>query len=268
MKRGLLRNLGALVLIALASAMLPKGAEAQSKLAAGVLSGVVRDASGTPQMGASVEVLSESIGLLAVHDFLTNTRGNFRGEQLPPGLYTVRVTLAGFLPTIEQHVRISANLTTMVRIEMESMFASIERMRRQPANTNAEADDWKWVLRSAPSLRPVLEWTDSNGSGVYGQQRAAAGAHAAGIYGWGEAAGFAVEYRTRASDCVCLRSESRRNGPHDFRQSNELRRRCARRRTGNDLAALRDAGSRAAYRASVARGQEFGDWPDVSRRAN
>jgi len=168
-KRGLLRNLGALVLIALASAMLPKGAEAQSKLAAGVLSGVVRDASGTPQMGASVEVLSESIGLLAVHDFLTNTRGNFRGEQLPPGLYTVRVTLAGFLPTIEQHVRISANLTTMVRIEMESMFASIERMRRQPANTNAEADDWKWVLRSAPSLRPVLEWTDSNGSGVYGE---------------------------------------------------------------------------------------------------
>jgi hypothetical protein len=144
------------------TAMLPQGAKAQSKPAEGVLSGVVRDANGTPQMGASVEVLSEAVGLLAAHDFLTNTRGVFRGENLPPGLYTIRVTLAGFLPTIEQHVRINPNLTTLVRIEMESMFASIEHMRRQPANANAEADDWKWVLRSAPSLRPVLEWTDAS----------------------------------------------------------------------------------------------------------
>ncbi|MGA2810731.1 MAG: carboxypeptidase-like regulatory domain-containing protein [Candidatus Acidiferrum sp.] len=168
MKEGLLRGLGALVLVALVSAMLPKGADAQNKPAAGVLSGVVRDASGTPQMGASVEVLSEAVGFLAAQDFLTNTRGIFLGEKLPPGLYTVRVTLAGFLPTIEQHVRISPNLTTVVRIEMESMFASLDRMRRQPANLNAESDDWKWVLRSAPSLRPALEWTDNTdwGSGA------------------------------------------------------------------------------------------------------
>jgi hypothetical protein len=103
--------------------MLPKVAKAQGKPAAGVLAGVVRDGSGTPQMGASVEVLPEAVGLLAVHDFLTNTRGSFRGEELPTGFYTVRVTLAGFLPSIEQHVRISANLTTVVRIEMESASA-------------------------------------------------------------------------------------------------------------------------------------------------
>src|SRR2546422_3229804 len=36
-------------------------------------------------------------------------------------LYAIRVTLVGFLPTLEQHVRIAANLTTLVRIEMESM---------------------------------------------------------------------------------------------------------------------------------------------------
>jgi hypothetical protein len=154
--------------VALALAILPKSAGAQTKTAGGALSGVVRDASGTPQMGASVEVLSEAVGLLATHEFLTNTHGIFRGEKLAPGLYTVRVTLAGFLPTIEQHVRISPNLTTVVRVEMESMFASLDRMRRQPANLNAESDDWKWVLRSAPSLRPVLEWTDASGGGNSG----------------------------------------------------------------------------------------------------
>jgi len=91
---------------------------------------------------------------------LTNTLGVFQGERLAPGLYTVRVTLAGFLPTIQQHVRISAHLTTVVRIEMESMLASLDQLRRQPAAVRVESDDWKWVLRSAGATRPVLEWTD------------------------------------------------------------------------------------------------------------
>jgi hypothetical protein len=161
-KHGQLRILGSLFLIAATAAMSPNGAMGQSKLAAGKLSGVVRDASGTPQMGASVEVLPETAGLILTRDFLTNTQGIFLGDKLPVGYYTVRVTLAGFLPTVEQHVQVTSNLTTMVRIELESMFASLDRLRRQPANSAAESDDWKWVLRSAPGLRPVLEWTDSN----------------------------------------------------------------------------------------------------------
>jgi hypothetical protein len=165
-KQGRLRILGALVLTLCSLAITPRGAVAQSKPSAGKLSGVVRDAAGTPQMGASVEVLSEAAGVLAAQDFLTNTQGLFRGEQLPAGYYTVRVTLAGFLPTIERHVQITSNLTTVVRIELESMFASLDRLRRQPANGNSEPDDWKWVLRSAPSLRPVLEWTDSSAVSV------------------------------------------------------------------------------------------------------
>ena len=62
---------------------------------------------------------------------LTNTQGIFRGESIAPGFYTLRVTLAGFLPTIQQHVRISAHVTTVVRVELESMFASLDQLRRQ-----------------------------------------------------------------------------------------------------------------------------------------
>jgi len=39
------------------------------------------------------------------------------------------LTLAGFLPTLEKHIRINANLTTVVRIRLESMFASLEQLR-------------------------------------------------------------------------------------------------------------------------------------------
>src|SRR5256885_103882 len=84
----------------------------------------------------------------------------FRGEKLAPGFYTVRVTLAGFLPTLKKRIRVTSNLTTVVRIELESMFASLDQLRRMPASTPAEGDDWKWVLRSASGMRPVLEWVD------------------------------------------------------------------------------------------------------------
>jgi hypothetical protein len=87
-------------------------------------------------------------------------QGIFQGERIAPGLYTVRVTLAGFLPTIQQHVRISAHVTTVVRVELESMFASLDQLRRQPSTASVESDDWKWVLRSASITRPVLQWAD------------------------------------------------------------------------------------------------------------
>ena len=160
MKQERLRTWGALILTL---ACFSAGADtslAQGKAAVGKLSGVVRDSTGTPQMGASVEVVPEIAVKAASLGLLTNTQGIFHDERLAPGLYTVRVTLAGFLPTVQQHVRISAHLTTIVRVELESMFASLDQLRRQPSTSPVESDDWKWVLRSASVTRPVLQWAD------------------------------------------------------------------------------------------------------------
>jgi len=131
----------------------------------GKLSGLVRDSSGVPQLGATVAVLSETPGIASTYQFLTNSEGVFNGEKLAAGSYTLRVTLAGFLPFLEKHIQISPNLTTTIRIQLESMFASIEQLRRPPTATGAEADDCKWVLRSASGLRPVLQWNDPDPSG-------------------------------------------------------------------------------------------------------
>ena len=161
MKQERLRILGALILTVMVSSFVTIPAAAQAKPVPGKLAGVVRDAAGTPQMGASVELISEAVGVAATRGFLTNTQGMFRGDKLAPGFYSVRVTLAGFLPTFEKHIRVTSNLTTVVRIELESMFASLDQLRRMPASSTAEVDDWKWVLRSASAMRPVLEWVDS-----------------------------------------------------------------------------------------------------------
>lgn len=161
MKQERLRILGALVLTAMVLSFGTKPAAAQAKLVPGKLAGVVRDTTGTPQLGANVELIAET-GAAASRGFLTNTQGIFRGERLAPGLYTLRVTLAGFLPTLEKHIRVTSNLTTVVRVELESMFASLDQLRRTPSNAPVEADNWKWVLRSASAARPVLEWMDDD----------------------------------------------------------------------------------------------------------
>ncbi|HKN74914.1 MAG TPA: carboxypeptidase-like regulatory domain-containing protein [Candidatus Acidoferrum sp.] len=162
MIKGQVRVMGALVLAATFSLLGANPAVAQLKSVQGMLSGVVRDTAGTPQLGASVQVIPESGASAAALAYLTNTQGVFRDEKLAPGFYTVRVTLAGFLPTLEKHVRVSANLTTVIRIQLESMFASLEQLRRAPSSAPGEADDWKWVLRSASSVRPVLQWVEED----------------------------------------------------------------------------------------------------------
>jgi hypothetical protein len=140
---------GALVL-ALA---LPAGAQTQTF---GKLTGTVVDLTGVPQMGATVTLSPE--GARDAVRVLTNDRGAFVAARLTPGAYTIRVTLAGFLPAMERNVRITANLTTQLKIELASIFASIDTLRRKPNREPAEADDWAWVLRTAAAQRAILRF--------------------------------------------------------------------------------------------------------------
>jgi hypothetical protein len=123
----------------------------------GKLSGLVVDPSGVPQMGATVVLLSEEVRAAAPLQLLTNDRGLFSNEKLQPGLYSVRVTLAGFLPAVERHVRIEPNLITVLRVELDSVFTSLDRLRRQ-TRPPTESDDWGWILRASAATRPVLRF--------------------------------------------------------------------------------------------------------------
>src|SRR2546427_88299 len=125
----------------------------------GKLSGVVVDPSGTPQMGATVWVLAEDAASSITNQLLTNQRGVFSTERLASGFYSVRVTLAGFLPSIERHVRVNPNLTTLLKIELDSVFTSFDRLRRRPEH-KTDTDEWKWVLRTSAATRSVLQWLD------------------------------------------------------------------------------------------------------------
>jgi hypothetical protein len=127
----------------------------------GKLAGVVQDPSGTPQMGATVWVMAEDAGVQTASRYLTDQRGAFSSGHLKAGKYEVRVSLAGFLPALERDVAVAANLTTLLRVQMDSIFASLDQLRRK-SDVPAAADDWTWVLRSSAATRTILQWRDGD----------------------------------------------------------------------------------------------------------
>ncbi|MGB6484541.1 MAG: carboxypeptidase-like regulatory domain-containing protein [Candidatus Acidiferrales bacterium] len=129
----------------------------------GRISGVVSDESGVPQMGATVVIASRSLMASAAVQLLTNGRGRFVSATLPAGTYTVRVTLAGFLPTLRPDVQVNSHQTTDVQIEMGSIFTGLADLHRG-ANQRPDDGEWSWVLRAAAATRPILRWQDSTSS--------------------------------------------------------------------------------------------------------
>jgi hypothetical protein len=125
----------------------------------GKLSGLVVDPAGTPQMGANVVLLAEGLRSSYRLDLFTNQHGGFGNARVPAGFYELHVTLAGFLPKIEHHVRIAPNITTLVKVELATIFASLDRLRRG-SDKSSGPDNWKWVLRTSAATRPVLQWTN------------------------------------------------------------------------------------------------------------
>src|ERR1700722_4641980 len=153
--RSLHRTLGWVTVVVLVLA-----ASAAAKPGFGTISGVVLDPSGTPQMSASVWLISEDADGRIVAQILSNQHGAFFTDHLKPGAYAVRVSVTGFLPAMERHVAVMSNLTTLLRVQVETVFSSLDTLRRK-SDAPAEQDDWKWVLRSSAATRTILQWDDT-----------------------------------------------------------------------------------------------------------
>ncbi len=120
----------------------------------GALLGSVMDASGTPQMGATVLLLNKYERQIA--KTITTPDGRFAFASLPADIYSVRVSLASFLPVSRDRVAVKAGVNSILRIHLATLFSSIEVSYSWPAG--AMTDDWKWVLRSSPAIRPITRF--------------------------------------------------------------------------------------------------------------
>ena len=135
---------------------------------AGSIAGVVRNSSGVPQMGATVFLFNRSEKLM--QRVITNERGLFGFGLLTPDLYSVRVSLASFVPAVKQKIAVQPGMQSLLYVDLASVLSSIELVYAKPGEGALMSDDWKWVLKESAATRPVLRMLPAD-SGSDPQQR-------------------------------------------------------------------------------------------------
>jgi hypothetical protein len=121
------------------------------------VSGVVRDARGTPQMGAVVELMAADATVIS--RVYTNVHGGFSFEHILPGTYQIKATGDSFLPTLREDLRLHARSKIIVNLTLSTLFEAVQWLPAQPRSPDEQPDDWKWTLRSS-SNRPLLRYLE------------------------------------------------------------------------------------------------------------
>ncbi len=119
----------------------------------GAISGYVRNASGTPQMGAVVQILGSAHRTLTV---FTDAAGYYTASGLLPGLYSLKVTAPSFLPALREKVGLRPGDSLSINVTLSTLLGIMEL---GPVRSLPDDDDWKWTLRSVAN-RPILRIFD------------------------------------------------------------------------------------------------------------
>ncbi|MBL8210904.1 MAG: TonB-dependent receptor [Bryobacterales bacterium] len=123
----------------------------------GSIAGVVSNAFGIPQMGATVTLfnrLDRQVGRL-----LTDERGAFEFASLPSDFYSLRVTLASFVPAMRTNIGVQPGIRRVMSVNMAGLLSTVELVYSMPLKQGMMHDDWKWTLRGSLATRPILRLT-------------------------------------------------------------------------------------------------------------
>lgn len=145
----------ALVAALLASAVPTYAGGSAARLSGGI-AGEVKSASGVVQMGATVILYNRYDR--AISQILTDAKGAFQFDSLLPDVYSLRVSLASFYPAFKKNIQVQPGFQSILTINMATMFSSIDILPAKPIDGELISSDWKWVLRSSPSTRPILRF--------------------------------------------------------------------------------------------------------------
>lgn len=174
-------------LILLGSAPANRALGADLPKSAGTIIGIVADPGGVAQMGATVLLFNRLEKL--VQKAVTNERGQFGFDNLVPDAYILRVSLNSFVPAVREGILVQPGMRSFLNINLASVLSSVEFVYATPHAPRLLSDDWRWVLRSSMSTRPVLRFLPSTSrpesvfSNTRGMVRVSAGDGAGAVSG-------------------------------------------------------------------------------------
>jgi hypothetical protein len=150
---------GSLVL----SLLFPHGARAADY---GRISGSVSDSQGNPLMGATVVIVGPLFDSLqpagsAMERVITDAHGEFAVERLAPGWYSLKVTSATRLPVMRNGIRVEAGNSVLQNFVLSDFLAPL-LLRVPSGDVSNWGENWKWVLRTSASTRPILRLREAS----------------------------------------------------------------------------------------------------------
>ena len=122
------------------------------------IAGLVEDASGAAAPGVLVEAASPAL-IEKSRTAVTDDAGRYRIEDLRPGTYQVRFTLAGWTPYKAEGIELSGSMTTTVNVQLtlQSLADSVTVMADNPVvDVHAPRSDVTLtgdVVKSIPTIR-------------------------------------------------------------------------------------------------------------------
>jgi hypothetical protein len=144
---------------------------------AGVIAGTVQNSLGVPQLGAAVQLFNRQER--PVGRALTDSNGKFQFVGLPPDHYSVKVTMAAFFPAFQKDILVQPGTESLLAVHLSSFFSTIQLSYPPLENGSLITDDWKWVLRTATSTRPVMRFADDPAGDLGATQSTDSSTHAA-----------------------------------------------------------------------------------------
>lgn len=133
----------------------PRAAAVGIEVLRGAIRGEIKSATGKPQLGAIITLynrVEKQIGKV-----ISDDQGRFAFSALSPDQYSVRVSLAAFVPAVKRAIVVQPGMESLLAIRLTSVISSIELVQNAPRSTMM-SDDWRWSLRSSSISRPVLRF--------------------------------------------------------------------------------------------------------------
>ena len=128
------------------------GAAAPGRVTYGRVSGLVSDHQGNPLVGVTVLIAGPGV-TRRVESVLTDAHGRFSAGDLLPGVYSLRLDRTGVIRT---GVEVRPGRISELNLILSGVLPDLHPRPSQSVVRSGE--DWKWILRTAASVRPVLRY--------------------------------------------------------------------------------------------------------------
>jgi hypothetical protein len=125
-----------------------------------MVSGVVRDSSGVPQIDVLVQLIRADSSV--IQSVRTDAHGTYTMVGMLPGIYQLKAIETSFLPTIRENLQVSGKGRTQANLTLSTLMEALSWLPAHKKNPSEPEDDWTWTLRSA-AYRPLLRYVDADG---------------------------------------------------------------------------------------------------------